>query len=315
MRSLWKNFKFPRLRLDENIFFERELETVRAGDFEIKYAPLKGLQLVPVNTSIDPADETYTVRVWDGTGTVKLISSYANDFPRADVFASESSVGLKSYGNGYGYSIQEIRRARRANKPLEAKKRGKAKQAMDQKLDKLVQLGDPAVAGSKGLLNQSGTLTYTLPADGTGSSKVFTTKTPDQIVRDLHAICNAMITTTSEVEVPNTMLLPLTTYYYVSTTRMSAGDGTLTILQTFMAQRDDIKTVVPWAPLETAGASSTKRIVVYRRAPDVLEFLLAVPFEEFPPQAKGMEFEIACHMRTGFVVVYLPAAIIYSDGC
>lgn len=313
MGAIKKKTSHGRLDADETVQFLRDLEHVKGQEFEVKYAPLKGLRTVPVNTEADPADETFTVRTWDGTASMKLISSYATDFPRADVFAQESSVPFKSYGNGYGYSVQDIRRAAKSGRPLSTKKRNMAKKGADFKLDKIIQSGDVA-AGFKGLLNQTGTLTYTIPADGTGSSKTFASKTPDQVVRDLHGMCNAMVLTTNEVEVPDTMLMPLSLYQYVTSTRMGAGDGTLTIMKTFLSQRDDIKTVMPWVPLETAGAGPSKRIVVYRRAPDVLELLLPVPFEEFAPEAKGMEWEIACHMRTGGIVVYLPSAILFADG-
>ncbi len=39
----------------------------------------------------------------------KIISSYASDLPRADVKGKPTTAIIKSLGDSYGYSIQEMR--------------------------------------------------------------------------------------------------------------------------------------------------------------------------------------------------------------
>lgn len=309
-----KNRQYDRLDAAESVFFNRELEHVRAKTADIKYENLKGLSLVPINTEIDPAEETYTYRAYDSVGAAKIIASYAKDFPRADVSGQEYTTKLRSIGVSYGYNIQEIRGAMKKGIPLQQKKANAARRAIEQFHDTLVKTGDTAT-GLLGFLNQTSALTYTIPADGTGSSKTFGSKTADQVVRDLHNIANYIVEQTKEVEKPETLLVPLSTFNYISQTRMGAGDGAMTILQCFLANNQYIKNVASWTALETAGASSTKRIVAYRRDPDALEYLAPVIMEQFPPQEDMMEYVTPVHARSGGVVAYYPLTICYADGC
>lgn len=314
--------EFAKLDAAETVFFARELEQVRARSYDIKYAAFKGLSFVPVDTSLDPATELITYQQWDQVGMAKLIASYATDFPRSEVFAREFTAKIKSYGAGYGYNVQEIRAARLAGKPLEQKRASAAKRAVDQKLDLIAQTGD-SDAGFKGLLNLANTDSYTIPADGDSnggtSSKKWAHKTAEQILRDLHTAVRTMVETTKEVEQPDTIIMPLSSFGFISTTRANTFTDA-TILDVFLKMSPYITTVASWYALETAGGLSpsatqtASRMVVYRRDPDVLQFLLPLPFEQFPPQEVGMEFQIACHARCGGVVAYYPKAILYADG-
>lgn len=303
------------LKLDaaESMYFARELEAIRAVAFEKKYVQLKALSLIPINTNFDPADEIYTYRAYDSVGVAKLIASYAKDFPRADSSGQEYSSYFKSFGASYGWNLQELRAAKKVGRPLDQRRAMAAKKAIDFKLDSIATSGD-AAAGLKGLLNLDSVLNYTIPSDGTGSSKLFENKTSVQVLRDLHNMAGAyMAEQTSDVEHPDTMLLPLSTFNMLMVTPMSNIDQT-TILQAFLKNSIYVKNVVPWLPLETAGSGGTRRAVTYRRDPDVLEFLLPVPFEQFPPEQEKLEYTVACHARCGGVVNYFPSAVQYSDG-
>lgn len=299
-----------KLDASESVFFNRQLEHVKAKAFEVKYEELKGFGFVPVNTEVSYAKETFTYRVWDSFGQAKLIKSYAKDFPRTDVKATEASSRIKSFGDSYGYNVQEIRAAMSEGVSLEQKRANSARKAIDQYHENVIRLGIAEV-NLGGFLNISGAL------DGSsllGAEPWSAADDPDDILDDLHAVANYMAEQTNDIEKPNTMLLPLTTYNLISSKRMGAGDGAMTILQCFLANNRYIKSVESWTALETAGASSAKRGVCYRKDPDVLEYICPVLFEQFPAQEEGMEFVVYCHARTGGVVCYLPKAVLYFDG-
>ena len=70
-----------------------------------------------------------------------------------------------------------------------------------------------------------------------------------------------------------------------------------------------------WEPkLETAGAGSTTRIATYSKTPEVLKLILALDYEQLPPQAKGLEFEVPGRMKIGGVIVKRPMACTFADG-
>lgn len=304
------NRQFLKLDASESVFFNRQLEHVKAKAFEVKYEALKGFMFVPVNTEVSPAKETFTYRVWDAVGMAKLIKSYAKDFPRADVFAREVTSRIKSFGASYGYNVQEIRAAASENVPLEQRRANAAKKAIDQFHENTIRTGITEV-GITGFLN----ITGALDASGVLGAEPWTAADDsDDILDDLHAVANYMPEQTSDVEHGDTMLLPLTTYNLISTKRMGAGDGAMTILKAFLENNRYVKRVEPWTALETAGAASAKRGVVYRKDPEVIEYIAPVIFEQFPAQEEGMEFVVPCHGRSGGVACYFPKAVCYFDG-
>lgn len=301
-----------KLDAQETIFFERELEKVKSKTYDKKYPELKIRKLVPVNSDVDPGADTITYYQYDSVGMAKIVESYAKDFPRVDVKRTKFSSPVASLGDSYGYSIQEIRKAKMVGIPLEQRRANTARKAMMQSEDEFGANGD-ARSGLPGLFTNANTTEYTLPADGTGSSKLFSTKTPAQILRDLNGMVNAPVDLTNGVETVDTLLLPIAQYTLISSTARSDNSDT-TILQFFMKNNPFIQNVDHYHKLKGAGAAGADRMFAYRRDPDVLTLEIPQDFEQFPPQEEGMEFVVYCHERFGGVIIYYPLATIFADG-
>ena len=130
----------------------------------------------------------------------------------------------------------------------------------------------------------------------------------------MSAVPNNIVTTTKEVEQPDTMLLPLAQYGLIATTPMSPTNASnVTILEFFLRTNPYIKMVEPWYALTGAGAGGFDRMVVYRRDPDALMLVIPQEFEQFPPQQRGLEFLVPCHARCGGVQTPYPLSICYAD--
>ena len=125
------------LDANETIFFARELEYVKAKTFEVKYIRLKATQLIPVSTEAGSGAETITYQVQDAVGVAKIIANYADDLPRVDVIGKEVSTPIRGIGDSFGYSIQDIRAAQFAGKPLVQRKANAARKAIDTLIDNL----------------------------------------------------------------------------------------------------------------------------------------------------------------------------------
>lgn len=301
-------------RLDANIgvFFARQLEAQRPEVFDLRYPELKGRTFVPINGNISTGAESYAYRMFDQVGQAKIVRDYARDFPRVGLKGAEARTPIVSIGDSYGWSIQEMRAAQLARLNLDMRLANTARFVIEQKIDELLLVGDADV-GIEGLFTLSGVTTYTPPADGTGSTKTWSTKTTAQILRDLFGISNAIFSGTNEVELPDTLILPTSRYGVASTTKMGDAD-TRTILQAWQAAEPRIRTVLFSGKLETAGASGTARMVAYKRDPTKLEGIVPQEFEDFPPEWESMHAKVACHARCGGVVAYFPKSIAYADG-
>jgi hypothetical protein len=101
------------MRLDrgESVFFAREVEHIKTQTYDAKPKELKGLMLIPISTDASPGARLITYRRYASVGFAKIISDYANDFPRVDVYGEEESIKVYSIGDSYGYNIMEIREA------------------------------------------------------------------------------------------------------------------------------------------------------------------------------------------------------------
>lgn len=300
------------LDANENIFFARELEHIKAKTYDVQYPLFKATTLIPVSTEAGPGAETITYQQYDQVGLAKIISSYADDLPRVDVKGKQFSAVVRSIAESYGYSIQDIRAAMMAGKSLPSRKADAARRANDQLVNKIAWFGD-ADHGLKGLLNHANIPVASVPNDGTGSLTTFASKTPDQILRDMNKLCNDIITLTKGVEAPNTLLMPLSQFTLISTTARSTTSDT-TILEYFLKNSPSVKSVEWVNELAGAGTGGVDVMVAYDRNPDKVTLEIPQPFEQFPVQERGLEFLVPCHSRCGGVIVYYPLSISIAEG-
>lgn len=301
-----------KLDAQETIFFLRELESVKSKTYDKKYPELKMRSLVPVSNQAGPGANTIKYFQYDSVGVAKIIESYAKDFPRVNVRKKEFRSPVKSLGDSYGYSIQDIREAQMTGASLEQRDANAARRAMLQTEDEIAAFGD-AETGLLGLFNHPNIPETVLPADGTGSSKLWADKTPDQIIRDMNLIVNGIVELTNGVEIPNTLILPIEKYTLIASTPRSANSDT-TILDFFLKSNPFIQMVDQYHKMKGAGASGADRMFAYKKDPDAVSLEVPVDFEQFPPQEEGMEFVVYCHQRIGGVIMYYPLSASFADG-
>lgn len=304
-------FQHCNIRLDagETAALAKQLEHVYSKTYDVKHAELKARRFIPIDTSVDPAAESFTYRQWNMFGMAKLIANYADDLPRVDALAKEFQAPIKSLGASYGYSFQDMRRSAKAGSQLETRRATAARRAHEQSFDEIMANGD-ADAGLGGFLNHAN---VPITAAVTGAW-VSTPATPLQMVEDLNTAANAVVTNTAELFVPDTLLLDNTSFALINSTPMSlTGDADKTVLRFFLDNTPYIRNVDQWNKLNTAGAAGVSRAVCYFRSEEVLAGVEPQPFEQFPPQWRNLEAIIPTHSRIGGVRVQYPFAMTYMD--
>lgn len=303
-----------RLDADEQIFFSGELRKIKSKSYDVRYPEFKCRTLIPVSYDAGPGAEEIGYDQYDMVGAAKIINNYATDFNRVDVKGKRFVSRVKSIGDSYGYNIQEIRAARMANKPLEQRRANAARQATVITENNIAYFGD-AEYNLGGFLTNPNIPVASVLADGAGASGLWVNKTPDQIIRDMNACANSVFENTKQVESANVLLLPPKQYTLVSSTRMGQGSD-MTILEFFLKANQYIK-VVDWLGALDKDSNTifeSSIMVAYNRHPDNLTLEIPVDFEQFPPQPKGMDYEIDCHERIGGVIVYYPLTVSIYDG-
>ncbi len=297
--------------VNTSIFFLRELEYIQRQTRDTKQKKLKGMMLIPVSTEAPEWSEYITYRRLTRVGLAKVITDYAHDFPRADVYREEFTIKVKGLGSSYGYSKNEILQARQTGVPLDRERATSCRRAIDEFQDDIIWNGETTY-GIQGFISYPGITSYTVP-NGVAGTADWASKVPDEILADMNGIVTSIISTTNGIEAPDTMLIPIDQWRLIATTRLSDSDSE-TILSFFLKTNGVIKTVDWSVELNAAGAGGTDRFMVYPKTPDVVRVEIPKMYREEPPQQKGMEFEVVAEQRTAGILVYYPLAIAYGDG-
>lgn len=301
-----------RLDADQGIYFARELEQIDRNMYTVKRPPLEAEQLLPHREQLPLGANLHTWRLMDGTAEAKPSSGGETGVPMVDISAGEQSEKVQEWSLGYGWTLAELDAARYANKPLDASRAGMVRRGLDEKLNRVALLGY-AAKGIKGLFNLAGTLSYTVPADGTGAAQTAESKSADLCLRDLCGMVDSIPNNTLDIEGganvkvrllgPKSKLRTLSTKFFANT-----SDDVLT---RFKRIRPNVE-LMGANYLDTAGASSAPRWVVYD--PPQVSWLVCLPFQQMPVEQKGMRFEIPCRAIGGGVFTQYPKSVSYADG-
>lgn len=299
------------LDANESVFFARQLELVKSRTRDIKYANLNALRLIPVSNEGGPAVDKITYIAYDEVGMAKIVADYADDLPRADVKGTEYTANVRTLGDSYGYNLQEIRRAAAQGVPLQTRKASAARRAIDQAQDAIAWNGDTAY-GLVGLLTHPNITSGTVANDGTASSTLWTAKTGDQMVRDVGEMLTGIRVLTKDVEMADTVILPVSRMALLARTRL--GDSNLTALAFLRQVYPEITTWAGIVDLEDVDGAGTKAMVAYKRDPEHIELAIPSAFEQLEPEKRNLEWVVDCIQRTGGVLVYYPLSVSMLDG-
>jgi hypothetical protein len=301
-------------------FLTPQLYRIETEVYKTKRPSFDFNQFMSVNTDGDMWDIGTVFYSMDEVGKAEFLSGKAIDVPNADVVMNQFSQGFHLAGIGYQWSTQELQRAAKLGRSLTSDKAQAASDIAQAFLYSLALTGKaPGASTSEknwtGLINNGSVPVANFAADGTGSSRLWSAKTADQIARDFWEGVNAVESATGETHRTTTVLLPTSRYRYLQATRMS--DTGTTIMAYILAAQDEGEriTVKPSRALETAGASGTARMVAYDNTRQVVQFHLPGPHEFLPPfQKSSLLYEVAGIMNVGGTEIRLPKAIAYRDG-
>lgn len=300
-----------RLDAAEGAFFARELETLWRTSYDVKYAELKALQIVPLDSETHPDAEVFRYTSFSQYGTAVLIKDGTETIPSSDVAGEEFFGRVFEWGTKYGWTVSEIKAAALARRPLDAMKLNASRRTAAQLIDQKVALGDAAL-GFYGFWNQPNVPLLVLPLNAGGTSRRWDQKTGKEVVADLNRIATYSLRATLEIEKPDTLCLPPGALSYLKNTGYQEGSDT-TIFEFFMNNTETVKNVETWHKANTAGAGGTSRLCCYTKSPDILRAVVPKTWDQLPPQQEGFRVENYVSMKCGGVRVMYPLAMVYVD--
>ena len=309
---------------DPALWFARQLDYIEAQAYNVLYPELSALNLFPVTTRASAGAATYTYRSYGKTGESRIIGNYADDFPRVDIVAKESTVHIRAIGESYGYNVQEAREAIMANVSLEAERAESARYANDRLTNQLAWAGDQANKIYGVFSEENGIPLFVLPVGAAGSTR-WEMKTPMEILNDFILLRKFIIQSTKGVEKPDTMALPESSINFLSRPfQIDVNQGSYgSILNYLLDNLKWLKEIVGVNELEedsfdtnifSTADEPVGTAFLYTNDDRKLSVEIPLPFIQHPVQFKGLQSEILCESRTAGAIVKYPMSALIAPG-
>lgn len=320
---------------DEGVFFQRQLEYIQAQSYDVLYPDLKGRELFALNTEGGEGINTITYRSYDKRGETAIIAGKATDLPRGDISGKEYSISVKTLGNAFGYSRQELAAAKVTGMPLEARKAEATRRSYEEKVNQIIFFGS-AENNLHGFFDGPATApcltadraAVAAAAGGSNSLVWGVDKTPDEVIADLTSACAGMFADTKMLFRPNKILMGVVKKQYLMNTPRSIHSD-VSIMDWFLknnefiTSKDQIEAVNELTGIYPDPASLSDPFVVgsgyegftvMAESPDNMRVREPFPYMHLPVQYKGLEFEVNCYGRFAGVEMIRPAAVRHFTG-
>lgn len=303
---------------DASIFFARELDYIKAKSYDKIYPELTALQNFPITHEVPEGAETTTYYSYEKTGMAAIISNYATDLPRADVKGAPTTAYVKSLGDSYGYSIQEMRASRMAGKSLDTRKAEAARYAIDRTTNTIAFAGD-AEHNLMGMLSVGNNIPLftlsTVEVDGEEKTE-FKFKSAAEILTDINSMFAYQSKITKDVEKADVLMLPSSVYIDVST-RQVPNTG-YTVKKFLLENAPYLKDIVSAPELESDSEGTNPYGVgvamLYTNSADKFSLEIPMPFYQYPLQNRNLEVVIPCEQRLAGIIMYYPLSALLAVG-
>ena len=275
---------------------------------------LNATTFIPMQDGVQPWQSAWGYKVVSEVGMAAFIADYADDLPPVARFLTPKSVGIKTIGDSYAYSEFELQQWLATKVDLSRDDAETARRKIDEKVDDVLLMGDEG-QGVTGLFNNEN-VTVVESSAGTSGQTDFENKTYKEIVAQFRAVFAAQKNLFKNKKVAtkiDSVILPDDAFGYLETTNVSDSIDT-SILDSLKAKFPQIVNWYRSELLEDAGANGTGRAVFYRKAKNVLSYVLPEPFRQKNPQEQALHYKVPCYARIGGTVIKNLKGVVYCDG-
>lgn len=283
------------IRLDDAEIgaYLRQLEDLEAQidrAYSFDEQPFAEGKICPLDINNKPWAKFWTYRQITHVGAFKLMRNYTTDLPTVDILFEEFRRPIHKWGSSYYWTDDDIAAVMRMGESIEQEKIYAVQESAQQTMNKLIAYGDPAL-NLPGFINNPDILRSVAPYPLNSAS------TGEQQLAILHDCANAIVRLTKQVEKPDTMLLDVETYQFLTSSLIQTGTTTLnkTVLQHFLETNPYIKEIAVVNELDPvsqseAGVSSPKRLIMaYKRDPMKVKAKVYQPLTFKEPRRVGID--------------------------
>ena len=245
------------------------------------------------------------------------ISKDANQISGVSLDIGKTANPLTLWGMEIKYTIPELESAQKIGRAIDTQKYEGMQLKYNMDIDEQVYLGDTTL-GMAGLVNSASVTPADVANNAAGSSKLWSAKTPDEILADINEALNAAWAASGFAVVPSKLLLPPVKYSYLLSQKVSSA-GNISVMEFLKA--NSLSNAVNGRPLDIqplkwltgAGAGGTNRMVVYSQQPNFLRFPMT-PLARTPLEYRSLYQITTYYGRLGVVEFVYPETVAYRDG-
>lgn len=279
---------------------------------------LANAQYITISNEIPRSARAFVFRQFTRYGQAVVANTSNTGVPLVERSVSERTIKIFTILLGFEYTLDEQELADDLGTFPVSQKMADTKEGIDQKLDIIAYIGHPGTS-LYGLATQPNVTQIDFPADGTGASAAWSTKTPAQILRDMHTFALKVPEQTYLSKRINRIVMPASKYLYLQTTPYNTVTGD-SILTTFLRNQASmpnggITDIIGSPLLETYGTGGVGLMIGYDTTSQYnrLHIPQGGDFRDFTPSLNGTKWTVPCWMRTAGVQVERPLELIYAN--
>jgi len=286
----------------------QDLNAIDKRVYEPHASELKARSIFTVKTDIPAGAKTYSYDVLTRSGAAKILAPSATDVPLVDADLEEETVKIYSIAAAFNISVQEVREAEMAGRPIDVTKADTVRKAIAEKENQVAFSGDKT-HGIKGLTDSVGIQVYATPQNEAGISTKWKDKTGKEIVADIRKAKN-MVNKLNGHEADTLLLTPDSNEELEKT----FNEYTQQSVIEYIKSQNWFKRIETINDLAKKGLAGTECFVVLDSSPDVVELGIPLDITRHPQEYAFPNTKVPFEERTTGLIIRYPMAICRADG-
>ncbi len=286
----------------------QDLNAIDKRVYEPHASELKARSIFNVKTDIPAGAKTYSYDVLTRSGAAKILAPGATDVPLVDVDLTEETVKIYSIAAAFNISVQEVREAQMAGRPIDVTKADTVRKAIAEKENQVTFSGDKT-HGIKGLTDAVGIQVYATPQNEAGTSTKWKDKTGKEIVADIRKAKN-MVNKLNGHEADTLLLKPDSNEELEKTFNEYTQQSVLE----YIKSQNWFKRIETVNDLAKKGLAGSECFVVLDSSPDVVELGIPLDITRHPQEYAFPNTKVPFEERTTGLIIRYPMAICRADG-
>lgn len=295
----------------------RQLEFVMSQAYEEPFPEMKAAEgiLLDFDTSVPEGARTFVWYAYSGKAIAQFTAIWAEgNAPEVSVQGVSVTGQTQGMQNSYSYTLDDLRAAAFANVPLDAQLSKQARRGHAELLNRTALWGREDL-GLRGLVNHPNITVLDAPLNGGSTSRYWSQKSVDEILRDIRVLVQQASIVSYRQRKTTNVWLPDDAMNLISTLRLGAGDGGMTVLDFAKKVHGGVTFDVldELAATQSSGHLSTDSALALVKRADLVSLVVPMAFRQHPPQQVALTIKVLCESKIGGVVMREPPTTVRMD--